>query len=246
MSVKFIVSNKKGFTLIELMMVGIIFIGLISSLGPTYEKYILQAKSMEGPIALASLYSAEQQVLAESGTYVACVHALGIAPETRGYFVIGFNPLKNVGKEFWLVPNCSDSGSNYSQKRDYIANADGEQELTVDNPVRPDRTKDTAIFPKTLLIRGRGAGDYREPFVDNGCDSLLNDDSNRTGDDPYPAGGFDGLTRIGSWRYDTKFTACAQAALSKRTSNTGGSAGFMPTQYTINEKKQVKLLNRGF
>lgn len=243
----FVFSNRSGFTLLELMIVGVVITGLIATLSPTYEKYVLQAKAMEGPVALAGLYTAEQQIMAETGTYVACTFPLGIAPEERGYFVVGFNPLANVGKEFAIVPNCTDSGSGYSQRRTYSTQGEGEQELTVDNPARPDPTKDTVIFPKILLIRGKGAGEYRESFVDNGCtSSTLKDANDKVGTDPSPGVAFNGLYRIGSWRNDSKFIACAQAALSKRTSTSNGSPEFMPTQYTINEKKEVKLINRGF
>ncbi|MCL5875816.1 MAG: prepilin-type N-terminal cleavage/methylation domain-containing protein [Candidatus Dependentiae bacterium] len=78
---------KKGFSLIELMVV-VAIIGLLSMIAvPSFGRYLAKAKRAEAYLNLNSIYSAEKAYWAEHGTYSKTLmgeNSLGWQPEKRG------------------------------------------------------------------------------------------------------------------------------------------------------------------
>jgi type IV pilus assembly protein PilA len=63
-------SNKKGFTLIELMIV-VAIIGILAAIAiPNFLRFQLKSKTSEGKVNLAAIRTAEEAYLAEFGSYV--------------------------------------------------------------------------------------------------------------------------------------------------------------------------------
>ena len=64
---------KKGFTLIELMIV-VAIIGILAAIAiPNFLRFQLKSKSSEGKVNIAAIRTAEESYLAEFGVYVAAV-----------------------------------------------------------------------------------------------------------------------------------------------------------------------------
>jgi type IV pilus assembly protein PilA len=73
---KLIRKSKKGFTLIELMIV-VAIIGILAAIAiPNFLRFQLKSKSSEGKVNIAAIRTAEESYLAEFGEYVAA----GITP----------------------------------------------------------------------------------------------------------------------------------------------------------------------
>jgi type IV pilus assembly protein PilA len=67
---KFLSNRKKGFTLIELMIV-VAIIGILAAIAiPNFLRFQLKSKTSEGKVNLAAIRTAEESYLAEFGTYV--------------------------------------------------------------------------------------------------------------------------------------------------------------------------------
>jgi prepilin-type N-terminal cleavage/methylation domain-containing protein len=243
----FLNHSYNGFSILELMIAIAIVAGLAASLGPGYEKYILRAKMMEGPILLTQIYSAQQEVYADTGTYVACTFALGLEPERRGYFVVGFAKGTNNGKGPSLVPNCvaSSSSNQIEATCPLINNFSKETECSYTQV----QTNDYMIIPNTLLIRGGGnTGNTFRPYLHGSEVSACN---------PFPIlrgvpGGPDdsGVTlssgphvgdKKGTWNKDQAFVACTIAALAPKSLTNPN-----PTAFTIDQDKNLIQSNIGF
>jgi len=78
---------KKGFSLIELMVV-VAIIGLLAMLAiPSFNRYLAKAKRAEAYLNLSSIYAAQKAHWAEHGTYTAALSGPGglyWQPEGRG------------------------------------------------------------------------------------------------------------------------------------------------------------------
>ena len=67
---KLIRKSKKGFTLIELMIV-VAIIGILAAIAiPNFLRFQLKSKSSEGKVNIAAIRTAEESYLAEFGSYV--------------------------------------------------------------------------------------------------------------------------------------------------------------------------------
>ncbi|MBI3541717.1 MAG: prepilin-type N-terminal cleavage/methylation domain-containing protein [Deltaproteobacteria bacterium] len=83
-------TNQSGFTLVELMIV-VAIIGILASIAiPNYQKYQAKARTTEGKIYLAAVYTAEKSYQIEYGSYTSCLNAAGFAPDgTVHYYAVG-------------------------------------------------------------------------------------------------------------------------------------------------------------
>ncbi|MEE3326636.1 MAG: prepilin-type N-terminal cleavage/methylation domain-containing protein [Myxococcota bacterium] len=79
--------NKKGFTLIELMIV-VAIIGILAAIAiPNFIRFQLKSKSSEGKVNLAAIRTAEEGYMAEFGSYVAAGASPAAAPgSAKGTF----------------------------------------------------------------------------------------------------------------------------------------------------------------
>lgn len=95
--------NRKGFTLVELMVVIGIIGTLVAIAVPSYQKYIARSRQAEAKAKLSGIFSAEKAFYADNNTYTACLKAIGFEPESTGqhYYACGSMminaPLANCG-----------------------------------------------------------------------------------------------------------------------------------------------------
>ena len=93
--------NRKGFTLIELMIV-VAIIGILAAIAiPNFLRFQLKSKTSEGKVSLAAIRTAEESYLAEFGSYVSAPDAPVAAPlptkqawpaAPAGFSTIGWGP----------------------------------------------------------------------------------------------------------------------------------------------------------
>jgi type IV pilus assembly protein PilA len=77
---KFLGKSKKGFTLIELMIV-VAIIGILAAIAiPNFVRFQLKAKTSEGKVNLAAIRTAEEAYFSEFGSYVPAA----VTPTTNG------------------------------------------------------------------------------------------------------------------------------------------------------------------
>lgn len=86
--------KQDGFTLVELMVV-VAIIGLLSAVAiPNFQKYQARAKTSEGKLQLASIYTAEASFFADYNIYATCLRFMGYDPANEAssrYYTTGFN-----------------------------------------------------------------------------------------------------------------------------------------------------------
>jgi type IV pilus assembly protein PilA len=90
--------NKKGFTLIELMIV-VAIIGILAAIAiPNFIRFQLKSKSSEGKVNLAAIRTAEEGYMAEFGSYVAATASPAVAG--LGSSKIAFADTGTAGSNF--------------------------------------------------------------------------------------------------------------------------------------------------
>ena len=92
---------RKGFTLIELMVVVAIIAFLASIAIPRYFNYFVKAKQAEVAMILASLHPAELSYYAEHGTYSTNLNEIGFKPENNNYTYGFFFPGAKQGVNYF-------------------------------------------------------------------------------------------------------------------------------------------------
>jgi len=117
---KLIRKSKKGFTLIELMIV-VAIIGILAAIAiPNFLRFQLKSKSSEGKVNIAAIRTAEESYLAEFGSYVAgtASPSAGIPGTAKrpfadagGFNTLGWSPEGNV---FFQYAVAYTSGSAYT------------------------------------------------------------------------------------------------------------------------------------
>lgn len=88
---KKLLSNSRGFTLVELMVV-VAIIGILSAIAvPNFKKYQAKSKQSEAKIQLAAVYSTEVSANADYDTFATCISDLGYETPPKGYYIVGFS-----------------------------------------------------------------------------------------------------------------------------------------------------------
>ncbi len=99
---------RKGFTLIELMVVVAIIAILAAIAIPQYRKFQLKSKTVEAKENIGAIVTAEESFAAENGQYAQCSaapngvnpgptkHAWSVANPGEGFDLIGFKPAGDV------------------------------------------------------------------------------------------------------------------------------------------------------
>jgi prepilin-type N-terminal cleavage/methylation domain-containing protein len=121
--------NKKGFTLVELMVV-IVIIGVLAAVAiPKFSAATNKAKTSEFPTILSTIVSGEKTFNAEMDRYVACTQVqladtLGIdlAPKYFGYKVVA---ISDIGTDFQAQADVSLSYGDAVAATDWAAVTDG-------------------------------------------------------------------------------------------------------------------------
>jgi len=79
-----IVMNKKGFTLVELMVV-IVIIGVLAAVAmPKFADAINKARAAEAPVIVRQIYTADVPYYAENGEHIGIGETDGSAPDPSG------------------------------------------------------------------------------------------------------------------------------------------------------------------
>jgi len=85
--------NKRGFSLVELMVV-VAIIGILASIAiPSVNKYMAKARQSEAKTNLSTLYTSEKAFFAEYNIYDSRFGAVGFYPEGNLRYNVGFSGL---------------------------------------------------------------------------------------------------------------------------------------------------------
>jgi type IV pilus assembly protein PilA len=128
---------RKGFTLIELMIV-VAIIGILAAIAiPNFLRFQLKSKTSEGKVNLAAIRTAEESYLAEFGTYVSAIvspaAALGAMKlawpvPALGFDTIGWGPEGDVFFSYAVAGNAA-PGSHTAYTASAAADLDADAVL---------------------------------------------------------------------------------------------------------------------
>ncbi len=139
-------NGKKGFTLIELMIV-VAIIGILAAIAiPNFLRFQLRARSSEGKTNIAALRTAQESFSAEFGTYRSANQTPNPAPGATkmvfdadddskgGFTATGWSP---EGRVFFVYAMASNAtGTNYTV--DAQADIDGDSTVQLWGYLKPD------------------------------------------------------------------------------------------------------------
>lgn len=75
------ITNKNGFTMVELMVV-VAILGVLATIAvPQYSRFMAKARQSEAKVALSAIYTAEQSFFVENQTYTGCLATAGYKPQ---------------------------------------------------------------------------------------------------------------------------------------------------------------------
>lgn len=97
-------SNRKGFSLIELM-ITVSLIGILAAIGiPSYSKFRIKAYQSEAKSHLANLYVAQKSFHLQYNSYYSSLTAIGFAPMGRVRYNIGFGAFDTTVTTDYAIP----------------------------------------------------------------------------------------------------------------------------------------------
>lgn len=129
---------KKGFTMIELMIVVAIIAFLSMVAVPTFTKFLAKAKRAEAYMNLSSIYAAQKAYWAEHGTYSDVLSGdggIGWQPEGNINYTYGFSG--SEGRNYFtgkLKTPMSGLGNPHADSQGFVAVAIGD----IDGDGQPD------------------------------------------------------------------------------------------------------------
>lgn len=127
---------KKGFTIIELMIVVAIIAFLSMVAVPTFTKFLAKAKRAEAYMNLSSIYAAEKAYWAENGKYSDALSGdggIGWQPEGSINYTYGFAGAEGRN-HFTGKLNTAFSGNAHADAQGFVAVAIGD----IDGDGKPD------------------------------------------------------------------------------------------------------------
>ena len=152
--------NRKGFTLVELMVV-VAIIGVIMALAiPNFLRFQARAKQSEVKGNLKAAFTCERSYYQEHATYTGCVMKMGFAPERGNRYRYTFN-----------VTTRADENCTTSQNRATAAGVN----LPTDGDVLADSFKYGASAGITAANAAKPAPTYT-PSVPSGTTSVVQND----------------------------------------------------------------------
>jgi type IV pilus assembly protein PilA len=108
------VINKKGFSLIELMVV-VAIIGILATIAvPNFQKFQARSKQTNAKAELSSLYSAQKSFFAEYSTYSTFLPSIGYVPEGMNLATVGYSVMSGFKRYYGVssgITNTTDWGN---------------------------------------------------------------------------------------------------------------------------------------
>jgi len=173
--------GRKGFTLIELMVVVAIIAILAAIAIPQYRKFQLRSKTTEAKENIGAIVTAEEGFAAEHGLYAQCSaapngvtpgstkHAWSVQTDGAGFDLIGFRPSGDVyyvyGVKSGAPQSPASAGSNMNNDATgYSTDTSIDSNGTIQNgvSVRDGSVDITIAATGDLDGNGKKAGFYRD------------------------------------------------------------------------------------
>ena len=105
------IHNRKGFTLIELMIV-VVIIGILAALAiPRFMKATTKSKQTEAKQLLKQVYTMERAYRQENDTYIADFTAIGVEIPPTSRYAYAFNVCTAIAFEVAATANLDDDAA---------------------------------------------------------------------------------------------------------------------------------------